>query len=231
MERYRIRNLYVYGFRSRDELIDFAVEEKKILVAINAEKILKNEEKLIQLINNNIGYPDGIGAVKALKQKGFKKAIKIPGVELWLDIIRKKHREKTFYIIGSTEDVIENCQQKLKTDFPKINILGYHSGYFKEQEKEKLKEDLIKLKPDIVFVAMGSPKQEFFMEELLHSHPAFYMGLGGSYDVYTGKVKRAPKFFVSLGLEWMYRLLKQPTRIKRQIVLIKFFFLLLFRKL
>jgi UDP-N-acetyl-D-mannosaminouronate:lipid I N-acetyl-D-mannosaminouronosyltransferase len=98
MERYRIRNLYVYGFRSRDELIDFAVEEKKILVAINAEKILKNEEKLIQLINNNIGYPDGIGAVKALKQKGFKKAIKIPGVELWLDIIRKKYKEKTFIL-------------------------------------------------------------------------------------------------------------------------------------
>jgi UDP-N-acetyl-D-mannosaminouronate:lipid I N-acetyl-D-mannosaminouronosyltransferase len=231
MERYRIRNLYVYGFRSRDELIDFAVQEKKILVAINAEKILKNEEKLVQLINNNIGYPDGIGAVKALKQKGFKKAIKIPGVELWLDIIRKKYKEKTFYIIGSTQDVIENCYRKLHSDFPGIRILGYHSGYFNEQEKLKLKEDLIKLKPEIVFVAMGSPKQEYFMEELLYSHPALYMGLGGSYDVYTGKVKRAPKFFVSLGLEWLYRLLKQPTRIKRQIVLIKFFLLLLFRKL
>ena len=69
------------------------------------------------------------------------------------------------------------------------------------------------------------------MEEFLYSHPALYMGLGGSYDVYTAKVKRAPKFFVSLGLEWLYRLLKQPTRIKRQIVLIKFFLLLLFRKL
>lgn len=231
MDRYKIRNLYVYGFQSRDELIDFAVEEKKILVAINAEKILKNEEKLIQLINNNIGYPDGIGAVKALKQKGFKKAIKIPGVELWLDIIRHEYKEKTFYIIGSTQEVIENCYQKLKNDFSGINILGYHSGYLNEQEKKKLKENLIKLKPDIVFVAMGSPKQEFFMEELHLCHSALYMGLGGSYDVYTGKVKRAPKFFVSLGLEWMYRLMKQPTRIKRQIVLIKFFLMLLFRKL
>jgi len=231
MDRYKIRNLYVYGFSSRDELIDFALSEKKILVAINAEKILKNEEKLIQLINNNIGYPDGIGAVKALRQKGFKKAIKIPGVELWLDIIREKYKEKNFYIIGSTEEVIENCYQKLKINFPGINILGYHSGFFNEQEKAKLKEELIKLKPDIVFVAMGSPKQEFFMEELLNIHPALYMGLGGSFDVFTGKVKRAPKFFVSLGLEWLYRLLKQPTRIKRQIVLIKYFFLLLFRKL
>lgn len=231
MERYKIRNLYVYGFQSKNELIDFAVKEKKILVAINAEKILKNDEKLIQLINNNIGYSDGIGAVMALKQKGFKKAVKIPGVELWLDIIRKKYKEKNFYIIGSTEDVIKNCYQKLKINFSGINILGYHSGYFNEQEKEKLKKDLIKLKPDIVFVAMGSPKQEFFMTELLNIHPALYMGLGGSFDVYVGKVKRAPKFFVSLGLEWLYRLIKQPTRIKRQIVLIKFFFLLLFKKI
>lgn len=231
MERYKIRNLYVYGFQSRSELIDFALKEKKILVAINAEKILKNEERLTQLINNNIGYADGMGAVKALKQKGFKKAIKIPGVELWLDIIQKKHKEKSFYIIGSTEDVIEKCHQKLKINFPGINILGYHSGYFNEQEKAKLKQDMLRLKPDIVFVAMGSPKQEFFMEELQQSHPAFFMGLGGSFDVYTEKVKRAPKVFISLGLEWLYRLLKQPTRIKRQIVLIKFFFLLLFRKL
>lgn len=231
MERFKIRNLHVYGFRSKNELIDFAVEEKKILVAINAEKILKDDEKLVHIINNNIGYCDGIGAVKALKQKGFKKAIKIPGVELWLDIIRKKYKEKNFYIIGSTEDVIEKCQQKLKINFPGINILGYRSGYFNEQEIEKLKEDLIKLKPDIVFVAMGSPKQEFFMTELLNIHPALYMGLGGSFDVYVEKVKRAPKFFIALGLEWMYRLIKQPTRIKRQIVLIKFFFLLLFKKI
>lgn len=231
MERYKIRNLYVYGFHSKNELIEFALKEKKILIAINAEKILKNEEKLIQLINNNIGYPDGIGAVKAIRQKGFKKAIKIPGVELWLDIIREKYKENNFFIIGSTKDVIESCYQKLKINFPGISILGYHSGYFNELEKTKLKEDLTKLKPDIVFVAMGSPKQEFFMEELFHCHPALYMGLGGSFDVYTGKVKRAPKFFVSLGLEWLYRLIKQPTRIKRQIVLIKFFFLLLFKKL
>lgn len=231
MERYKIRNLYVYGFQSKNELIDFAVEEKKILVAINAEKILKNDKKLIQLINNNIGYPDGIGAVKALRQKGFKKAIKIPGVELWLDIIRKKHKEKSLYIIGSTEDVIQNCYTKLKVEFPDINILGFHSGFFNENEEMILKEELIRLKPDIVFVAMGSPKQEFLMEKLLSQYPAFYMGLGGSFDVYTGVVKRSPKIFVSLGLEWMYRLLKQPTRIKRQIFLIKFFFLHLFRKL
>lgn len=231
MERFKIRNLHVYGFRSKNELIDFAVEEKKILVAINAEKILKDDEKLVHIINNNIGYSDGIGAVKALKQKGFKEAIKIPGVELWLDIIQKKYKEKNFYIIGSTEDVIEKCQQKLKITFPGINILHYHSGYFNEQEIEKLKEDLIKLKPDIVFVAMGSPKQEFFMSELHNIHPALYMGLGGSFDVYVEKVKRAPKFFIALGLEWMYRLIKQPTRIKRQIVLIKFFFLLLFKKI
>ena len=84
----------------------------------------------------------------------------------------------------------------------------------------------IKLKkPDIVFVAMGSPKQELLMEEMQEVHPAIYQGLGGSFDVYTGNVKRAPSWWVDHNLEWAYRLIKEPARIKRQIHLIRFLIL------
>jgi len=78
---------------------------------------------------------------------------------------------------------------------------------------------------------MGSPKQEYLMQELFTIHPAIYQGLGGSFDVYTGHIKRSPAVFVKLGLEWFYRLLKQPARIGRQLILVKFFWKLMIGKI
>ena len=92
-------------------------------------------------------------------------------------------------------------------------------------------DDIATKKPDVVFVAMGSPKQELLMEEMSERHPAIYQGLGGSFDVYTGRVERAPKWWVDHNLEFAYRLIKQPSRIKRQIHLVKFLILLKFGKI
>ena len=91
-------------------------------------------------------------------------------------------------------------------------------------------KDLFRKKPDVVFVAMGSPKQELLMEEMQQKHAALYQGLGGSFDVYTGNVDRAPKWWVKNNLEWAYRLVKQPSRIKRQIHLVRFLYLLKMNK-
>lgn len=227
-----LNNTKTHSFSSRNELIEFVSNEKKILIAINAEKILKEDSQLKSIINENIGYTDGVGAVWALKKRGFKNTIKIPGVELWLDIIRKFENEKSFYFVGSTDEVIGNTVQKLKTEFPNLNIVNYRNGYIKtSEEREALKKDIVEKKPDVVFVAMGSPKQEFLMKELHEKHPAIYQGLGGSFDVYSGKLKRAPKIFIKLGLEWLYRLLKEPTRFKRQLVLITFFNRLILNKI
>ncbi len=231
MNKILLNRIFCYHFSARTEMLDFITDKKKILIAINAEKIINNNPTLNTIINNNIGYADGIGAVKALKKKGLKNVIKIPCCEFWLDIIKKFEKEKTFYFIGSSSEVLNKTIEKLIIEFPNINIVNHRNGFLKEGEKEKLIKDLQNKKPDVVFVAQGTPRQEYLMEELLNTHPALYMGLGGSFDVYTGNVKRAPKFFIKLGLEWFYRLLKQPTRIKRQIVLIKFFILLLFNKI
>jgi UDP-N-acetyl-D-mannosaminouronate:lipid I N-acetyl-D-mannosaminouronosyltransferase len=220
-----INNLKVHAFSNKEEFLDYIENEKKILVAVNAEKILKEDEKLKNIINQNIGYPDGVGAVMALKQKGVN-AVKIPGSEFWLDIIAKYQDKKSFYLLGTTQDVIDNTVKKLKQEYPNINILGYRDGFLDEKAKEELKNTLQDLKPDVVFVAQGTPRQEFLMEELIKIHPALYMGLGGSFDIYGGDKKRAPKIFLDLHLEWLYRLLKEPTRFGRQLVLIKFLFLL-----
>lgn len=222
----------IYAPQSRAELIQYAIYNHKILVAVNAEKILHATGKSRSIINRNLGYPDGIGAVWALKKKGFKKVIKIPGCELWLDIIEKYYTTKTFYLVGGKDEVIEAVVKNLRKDFKDIQILNYRNGFLKnEQEKIALIKDIQEKKPDIVFVAMGSPKQELLMEEMQKKHLATYQGLGGSFDVYTGNVQRAPKWWINNNLEWAYRLLAQPLRIKRQIHLIRFFALLQFNKL
>ncbi len=225
-----VNHYKIHAFKNRDQFLDQIRDEHKILVAMNAEKILKDDERLRQLVNANIGYPDGIGAVMALRQKGLD-VVKIPGAEFWLDIIGRFQNEKSFYLVGSAQEVIEETAAKLRRDFPDVNIAGYRNGYLKPEDIATLKQDLVDTKPDVVFVAQGSPRQEFLMEELMAVHPALYMGLGGSFDVYCGLKKRAPKLFIRLWLEWFYRLLKEPTRIGRQMVLAKFLVLLMVGKL
>lgn len=224
----KVNGVNIYPFGSFEELLKYVSGKKGILVAINAEKILHATDQTRGIINRNIGYCDGIGAVMALKKHGYKNVVKIPGCELWLRIIASTYRDgKTFYLVGSKQEVIESTVSKLKTEYPGINIVNYRNGYIKsDDEKQALIDDIAEKKPDVVFVAMGSPKQELLMEEMFERHQAIYQGLGGSFDVYTGRVERAPKWWVDHNLEFAYRLIKQPSRIKRQIHLIKFLFLL-----
>lgn len=225
-----IGNKRVFAFGSKEEFLTFLYGQNVILIALNAEKLNSSDEELDTLINSNIGYPDGIGAVWALRRKGLK-AIKIAGAEFWLDIVGKYYQQKSFFFIGSSQEVIEITIAKLKKEFPRLNIVGYRNGFLGAGEKEALLEEFHLNKPDVVFVAMGSPKQEFLMRFFLQEYPALYMGLGGSFDVYSGTKNRAPRIFIKLGLEWLYRLLKEPTRISRQISLVIFFFKVIVRKI
>lgn len=230
MKNKKLNGIIVYAPDSREELIEHVVKNKKILVAVNAEKILHATDETRALINRNLGYPDGIGAVWALRKKGFKKTIKIPGCELWLDIIRSYHKKKSFYLIGGKDKIVNQTVLKLKKEFSGINICNFRNGYIKDVNEENLLvKDIIKHKPDFIFVAMGSPNQELLMERIQKNYPAVYLGLGGSFDVYTGFVKRAPKWWVNNNLEWAFRLFREPVRIKRQIHLIKFYLNYLFR--
>ncbi len=227
-----LNGVKTYAPQSRGELIHFAIKKKSILIALNAEKILHATDETRNIINRNIGYPDGIGAVWALKKSGFKNVVKIPGCELWLDVVSKYQNNKSFYFIGGEEKIIQQTILKLKSDFSQINICNYRNGYFNtEYEKAELIDDITLRKPDIVCVCMGSPKQELLMEEMQDFHAATYLGLGGSFDVYVGNVKRAPNWWIKYNLEWLYRLIKQPSRIRRQLHLIKFFIKLVSHKI
>lgn len=232
MEKISLNGVEVFPFGSPDELMEHVDQHKGILVAINAEKILHATPQSRDIINRNIGYCDGAGAMKALKQKGASQACKIPGCELWLKIIARYYKEKTFYLIGGKQQVIDETIYKLNREFPGIKIVGYRNGYFDgDNDMAATVDDIVEKQPGVVFVAMGSPKQELFMEDMARRHKAIYQGLGGSFDVYTGNVKRAPKWWVDHNLEFAYRLIKEPKRIKRQIHLVKFAWWLAAKKL
>lgn len=223
MEKVSLNGVELFPFTSDKELLAYVDEHKGILVAINAEKVLHATDQTRSIINRNLGYCDGAGAVRALRQMGYKNAIKIPGCELWLKIIGMSYQQKSFYLVGGKQQIIDETVEKLKKEFEGINILGYRNGYIKtDEEKAALIADIAEKKPDVVFVAMGSPKQELLMEEMMQQHKAIYQGLGGSFDVYTGHVERAPRWWVDHNLEWAYRLIKEPKRIKRQIHLFRY---------
>ncbi len=230
-DRVELNGIKVYPFTSFKEIINFVDKEKGLLVAVNAEKVTKATNETRNIINSNIGYADGAGVMVAMKRKGHENVIRIPGCELWLEIIKKFQSEKSFYLVGGKQEVIDETVAKLKKDYPFIQLLGYRNGYIKNaQERQELIEDIITKKPDVVFIAMGSPKQELLMSELMSKHQAIYQGLGGSFDVYTGRVKRAPKWWREHNLEFLYRFLKQPQRYKREYYRLKFLFWLVIGK-
>ena len=167
MNSIEINGIKTYCFSSRRELIDLALSEQKSLIAVNAEKILHASDKTRDLFNRNIGFPDGIGAVWALKKKGFKNAVKIPGCELWLDIIGSAWNDKTFYLVGAQQEVIEKTVSGLQREYPGIRIVNYRNGYLRDGvDRRDIISDIVLRRPDVVFVAMGSPKQEALIEEM-----------------------------------------------------------------
>jgi UDP-N-acetyl-D-mannosaminouronate:lipid I N-acetyl-D-mannosaminouronosyltransferase len=231
-EKVSLNGVEVYPFNSEKELLDYVDMHPGILVAINAEKILHATDETRAIINRNVGYCDGTGALLALRQKGYPDVCKIPGCELWLKIVQWFYHEKSFYLVGSKQQIIEETVTKLKKEFPDIRIKGFRNGYITSQKEEaQLIDDIATKNPDVVFVAMGSPKQELLMEEMQKQHTAIYQGLGGSFDVYTGHVERAPRWWLNHNLEFAYRLLKQPKRITRQIHLLRYAYWLVARKL
>ena len=228
--RVKLRGVWVYPFTKADDLIDFADARKGLLVAVNAEKMGRHNPRIFEIINNNIGYCDGVGPVMAARQKGAS-VEKIAGCELWLKIVERFHHSRTFYIIGAREDVHQATIAKLKSLYPDIKIVGHRNGYIKtDDERAALIHDVVAKKPDVVFVAMGTPTQEMLMQEMNARHPAIYQGLGGSFDVFTGKVNRAPRWWREHNLEFAYRFVTQPhKRIKRDVVYLKFAWWLLRR--
>ena len=166
---------------------------------------------------------DGIGIIKGAKMLGLKLPERVTGYDLfcwYLQIANEDHLR--VYLIGAKPAVIAAVKEKIAKDYPGIDLVGAEDGYSKEALPE-IASRIAQSRPDLVFAALGFPKQEKLLAILRKQNlPASMMGVGGSFDVFAGAVKRAPKLFQDAHLEWFYRLLKEPSRIGRMMVLPKF---------
>jgi UDP-N-acetyl-D-mannosaminouronate:lipid I N-acetyl-D-mannosaminouronosyltransferase len=231
IEQYSIRGIDIWGFRDMAQFVDHLFSDDGIktgtLVAINAEKVMTAEQDkaLRDLIDAaEYKYADGISIVRSIRRKYPNADMKrIAGADLW-EALMQRAGEKNIpvFLVGGKPEVLAETEQKLKNQW-NVNIVGSQDGYFKTEDRDALFERIRASGAKFVTVAMGSPKQELWMRDCRKVYPdALYMGVGGTYDVFTGHVKRAPKVWQDMGLEWLYRLLAQPTRWRRQFKLLKF---------
>ncbi|ARF18013.1 WecB/TagA/CpsF family glycosyltransferase [Sporosarcina ureae] len=213
-----------------DELIPKVFEnietgKKSLIVAINPEKLMKAKEDpgLKALLNRaEFQIPDGIGVILASKlQKGQIRS-RVTGIDMMDRVVQEAaERGKRIFLYGAKPGVAEEAAAKLQVLHPNIQIAGVQHGY--EKNIQVVLDTINEAKPDILFVAMGSPKQEQWIEQYRDQlHPVVFQGVGGSFDVLAGNIKRAPAVFQKAGAEWLYRLLLEPSRIKRQMNLPKF---------
>lgn len=231
VEKYSIRDIDIWGFYDVNRFVEHLFADNRLatgtLVAINAEKVMTAEQDpvLRSLIDAaEYKYADGISIVRSIRKKYPTAVIKrIAGADLWQALMQKAGEKGTpVFLVGGKAEVLAETCDKLKTQW-QVNIVGSQDGYFKEEQQEELYAQIRQSGAKLITVAMGSPRQEIFMRDCSQRYPdALYMGVGGTYDVFTGRVKRAPKVWQEMGLEWLYRLLSQPTRWRRQLKLMKY---------
>lgn len=217
------------------ELLGYSIDDYSFEEAVLKAKELIDGDKVSQVITINpemfqtadndssfanivreaeMVIPDGIGIKIGLKLTG-KNVARIPGIDFAKKLLKEAALSNIpVAIIGSKEEVITKAIENLQNEISGLNIVYYHNGYF--DNDEEIYSELRNHSPKLILIAMGSPRQEKFIYEAKKKlNPALMVGIGGSLDVWSGYVKRAPKIYQVLGLEWLYRTITQPSRFKR----------------
>lgn len=205
------------------------------VVAVNPEKAIRAQEDdnlLSFLKNSQLLLPDGIGLVKAAKFLRLAEMERVPGSEFMPSLCeRAAKRGFRIFLFGGKPEVTQKAVDVLRQTYPGIQIVGHQDGYVDERGMPELINRINASQADILFLALGSPKQELWMDRYLaQTNVRLCQGVGGTFDVIAGTVKRAPLAFRKLNLEWFYRLAAQPSRVLRQTALPKFAFRVLCTK-
>lgn len=193
--------------------------EKTFIVTANPETFMISEKNIevknMLLDKNTIMVPDGIGIIKAGKRLGVKINERITGIDIAYKLLEYGNEfNKSIYLFGAKQEVIVNMQKVLEKDYPNLILVGSSNGYV--SDKDKVFDEIVKLEPDIVLVALGIPLQEMLIYKYLDRFKkGIFVGVGGSFDVISGLKKRAPSIFIKLDLEWLYRIMKEPKRLRR----------------
>lgn len=212
-----------------------AGSKPETIVAVNPEKVIKaqSDSRLLgQLRRAGLLIPDGIGVVAAARLLRLGRMGRVPGSELMPAICeRAAMRGYRIFLFGASPEVNQKTVEVLRRRCPGLQIVGYQHGYLDEKEMPGLIDRINSSGAEILFVALGSPKQELWIDRYLPQlRVKVCQGVGGTFDVLSGQVKRAPASFRKMHLEWFYRLVTQPKRLVRQTALPKFAYLVLRKK-
>jgi N-acetylglucosaminyldiphosphoundecaprenol N-acetyl-beta-D-mannosaminyltransferase len=178
--------------------------------------------------------PDGGPVAKALKVFHGLKQSRVPGMDLLPVLLSESEkRNKSIFFFGTTDDLLEVIKEKASKEFPNLKIAGTYSPPFRklsEKEEEGINEMLIEANPDLLFVALGCPKQEIWMANHMHKVNACMLGVGQAFRTYAGVEKRLPRWARNLSIEWVYRLYLEPGRLWKRYLLTNSYFIFLFIK-
>lgn len=212
-------NIDTLSFSDAIKKAESLFEQDKVsqVVTINPEMFTEagiNEDFVKILSNAEMIIPDGIGVKIALKINGIN-AERIPGIDFAKKLLELSAKNNwSVAIVGAKEEVIQKAGENIKKELPHINLVYLHNGYF--DNDNVIYEELKAANPQLILVALGSPRQEIFIYNAKNILTRGLMvGIGGSLDVWSGNVKRAPGFFQKTGTEWLYRTVTQPERFKR----------------
>lgn len=218
-----------------ENLIKESNKSCKMIFAPNVEFIMyaqKDKEFFDILKQSSLSTPDSIGVIigAKLQKKSFPE--RIPGQSYFRKIIELSNEKGySIYLLGGKPGIPEKAKENLEKIFPNVNIVGVHHGYFNENEEKEVIEEINKLQPNVLFVALGAPRQEKWIYNHRNELKVdVATGQGGTYDYEAGKIKRAPVWVQKIGMEWFWRLCREPKRIKRQLVLPVYLVKILFKK-
>lgn len=210
----------VLDMKETVELVDEYIKTNTPLhlMGVNADKINElNSNPLMKEIVNKCGIINADGASVVLASKLLKKKLpeRVAGVDLMLELVKLCcEKNYSIYLLGAKQSVVEQTRDVLMDKYSNLNIKGIHNGYFKEEQWDNISKELKKLKPDIVFVGITSPTKEYLIEYLQNDgNKSVFMGVGGSFDVISGNIPRAPKWMQKCNLEWLFRVIQEPKRL------------------
>ncbi|MBO8127075.1 MAG: WecB/TagA/CpsF family glycosyltransferase [Firmicutes bacterium] len=208
------------------------------VVTLNPEMVVRaqRDEKLAAVINSaGLVVPDGIGVVWGLGQLGTPVLERVPGVELVERILAQGAetlgRALRVFLLGAAPAVVPEAAQAVREKFSGVEVVGFHHGYFTPAEEKKIVQVISAQAPDLLLVGLGSPYQELWIDYHRNELKAKVgIGVGGTLDVLAGRVSRAPLGWRKLGLEWLYRLLQNPSRLSRMLALPRFVLMVMAEK-
>lgn len=245
-------SIRIFGLRVDNVILDeattiierFLKEDRlRIIYTPNTEIVMaaKEDENIRNIINaGDLVTPDGVGLIYGSRIKKKPLRERVTGFDLSIKILEiANEKGYSLFLLGGKEGVAKAAGENIIKRYPNIKLAGFHHGYFKgshighnnHEEELGIIHSINKVKPDIIFVGLGFPKQEIWIDANKNRvNSKVIIGNGGTMDILSGNAKRAPEVFQKLGLEWLYRLIREPSRIKRQMVIPKFMLYVLFSK-